>query len=228
MSVLGAARVVRALVPTGRSNYGRDGAQGSQLFLYQADRSRQLLASTHRPSSRRILGRQQSRRPGSTPVGSYGRDAVILDETPGRSPQYGGALFCDLLARSPTDSSWKLCCHVEDELSGGFKRHSRTLAQGFQVELCERLNPPSHGFRACCKAEHSEDAYPDPCSLSWRRVSVPRSSKRAALPRLSAYLGGAVVTSSRCSSRSRGTCSNCPSAPSDLRSGRTPARPPTG
>ena len=83
--------------PGGPLNYGPDGAQGSQLFFYQAG-SGNLLAPPNGPSSPRIPGREQSGRPRSTRVGVCPRG-----DHPGRArrvPSVRGALLCDLLARS--------------------------------------------------------------------------------------------------------------------------------
>ena len=72
-----------------------------------------------------------------------------------------------------------------------------------------------------------------PTGSSWRRfATLPKSSRRHEESRVAADLSIRPVrrstSCSRCSSRSRGTCSSCPFAPCGRRSGHTPVRLPTG
>ena len=96
MSVLG-LREIFETGSGGQLNYGPDGARGSQCLLPSRG-TRYLLTPGDRPSSPRILGREQSHRSRSHEWART-HEAVILDE-PGEFP-HTGHTFRDLLAGSP-------------------------------------------------------------------------------------------------------------------------------
>ena len=84
--------------PGGPLNYGPDGAQGSQLFFYQADDPGSYSRGQHGPPSPRVPGREQGDRPSGARMGACPRR-----RRPGRTggvPPVRPGLLCDLLARS--------------------------------------------------------------------------------------------------------------------------------
>jgi len=125
MSVLG-LREWFETGPGGPLNYGPDGAQGSQLFFYQAEEPgtySRLQTGLHHlaflVASRAVV--REAHQWART------RDAVILGE-PREFPQYGPHCFATYWL-DPMDSSWRRSATLPKRARRSLQEHSRTLEQ---------------------------------------------------------------------------------------------------